>query len=127
MAGRSAQQSEDLVRDASQHGGWVGNGRLHAGKDIADPATSLDAISNPPNDRYRVEAAGNIAPVAVAALAVDGKGVNEAAVDAGTFSFADLKSYRDPNFLPGAVKYGDLKSLRRLAAAQGIKFIKAAK
>jgi hypothetical protein len=33
------------------------------------------------------------------------------AIDTGGFRFVDLKSYRDPNFLPGAVKYGDLPAL----------------
>ena len=31
------------------------------------------------------------------------------------FRFADLRSYRDPSFLPGAVKYGDLPTLERIS------------
>jgi hypothetical protein len=58
---------------------------------------------------------------------VAGWGVNEAALTPNGFEFADLKSYRDPNFLPGAVKYGGMKTLRRLAADHGIQFIKAGK
>ena len=34
------------------------------------------------------------------------------------FRFANLKSYRDPNFLPGAVKYGDLLALMKLCRAE---------
>ena len=78
-------------------------------------------------EHIRVEADVDIAPVALAALAVAGEGVNEAAVGVGRFAFVNLKSYRDPNFLPGAVKYGDIKALRRLATAQGIQFVKGAK
>ena len=78
-------------------------------------------------EHIRVEADADIAPVALAALAVAGEGVDEAAVGGGRFAFANLKTYRDPNFLPGAVKYGDIKALRRLVTAQGIQFVKGAK
>ena len=78
-------------------------------------------------EHIRVEADASITPVTLAALAVAGWGVNEAALTPNGFEFADLKSYRDPNFLPGAVKYGGMKTLRRLAADHGIQFIKAGK
>ena len=128
--GRPLAQSR-VVRNPRQFAGYsfAYNHTLFARRvhDVLTVLAWVRGFESEKPEHIRVEAAGNIAPVAVAALAVDGKGVKEAAVNAGTFSFADLKSYRDPNFLPGAVKYGDLKSLRRLAAAQGIKFIKAAK
>ena len=75
-------------------------------------------------EHIRVEADAATSPVALAALAMSGRGVNEATVHAGKFAFANLKSYRDPNFLPGAVKYGGLKTLRRLAAANGVQLKK---
>ena len=37
-------------------------------------------------------------------------------VDTKGFRFAQLKSFRNPDFLPGAVKYGDLPALLALAA-----------
>jgi hypothetical protein len=55
-------------------------------------------------------------PLAAAALAQAGDAVHKAAIDTGGFRFVDLSSYRDPNFLPGAVKYGDLPALLALAA-----------
>jgi dienelactone hydrolase len=55
-------------------------------------------------------------PLAAAALAQSGGAVDKAAIDTGGFRFVDLKSYRDPNFLPGAVKYGDLPALLALSA-----------
>jgi dienelactone hydrolase len=55
-------------------------------------------------------------PLAAAALAQAGDAVHKAAIDTGGFRFVDLNSYRDPNFLPGAVKYGDLPALLALAA-----------
>ena len=37
-------------------------------------------------------------------------------IDTRGFRFRQLKSFRDPAFLPGAVKYGDLPALLALAA-----------
>ncbi|MCP4614512.1 MAG: acetylxylan esterase [Planctomycetes bacterium] len=55
-------------------------------------------------------------PWVAAARAVTGNEVDSAAIDTGGFRFANLASYRDINFLPGAVKYGDLPSLLALSA-----------
>jgi len=57
-------------------------------------------------------------PWVAAALAVAGADVDGAAIDTGGFRFANLESYRDVNFLPGAVKYGDLPALLALSAPQ---------
>jgi hypothetical protein len=55
-------------------------------------------------------------PVAAAARAIAGSAIDRAAIDTGGFRFADLKNYRDLNFLPGAVKYGDVPALLALSA-----------
>lgn len=55
-------------------------------------------------------------PVAAAARVIAGTAIDKAAIDTGGFRFADLTSYRDPQFLPGAVKYGDLPALLALSA-----------
>lgn len=55
-------------------------------------------------------------PWVAAARAQAGGAIDRAAIDTGGFRFADLKSYRDVNFLPGAVKYGDLPALLALSA-----------
>ena len=55
-------------------------------------------------------------PLAAAARAIAGNQIDKAAIDTQGFRFADITSYRDPNFLPGAVKYGDLPSLLALSA-----------
>jgi hypothetical protein len=39
-------------------------------------------------------------------------------VDTRGFRFASLKSYRAPDFLPGALKYGDLPAILALSAPQ---------
>jgi dienelactone hydrolase len=55
-------------------------------------------------------------PVAAAARATAGDQIDAAAIDTKGFRFVALKSYRDPDFLPGAVKYGDLPALLALNA-----------
>ncbi|MBL7185746.1 MAG: acetylxylan esterase [Phycisphaerae bacterium] len=57
-------------------------------------------------------------PWVAAALVLAGAVVDSAAIDTGGFRFANLESYRDVNFLPGAVKYGDLPALLALCAPQ---------
>ena len=68
-----------------------------------------------PVDLLGIEGAG---PWVAAAWALAGDAVDSAAVDTGGFRFVDLTSYRDVNFLPGAVKYGDVPGLVALAAPQ---------
>ncbi len=55
-------------------------------------------------------------PLVAAARAIAGSAIDKAAIDTAGFRFADLTSYRDPDFLPGAVKYGDLPGLLALSA-----------
>ncbi len=59
---------------------------------------------------------GGAGPIVAAARAIAGKLVNKAAVDTGGFRFVNLTSYQDVNFVPGAVKYGDLPGLLSLSA-----------
>jgi hypothetical protein len=48
--------------------------------------------------------------LAACAASVSGS-VKSVQLENDTFRFVDLSSYRDPNFVPGAVKYGDLPGL----------------
>ena len=54
-------------------------------------------------------------PWVAAARALAGDALDKVALDTKGFRFGDLRSYRDPNFLPGAVKYGDVPGLLKLA------------
>lgn len=56
------------------------------------------------------------APCALAARALAGGEVKSALVDTEQFRFQELTSWIDVNFLPGAVKYGDLPGLIALSA-----------
>ena len=60
------------------------------------------------------------APWAAAANALAGGVVDRLAVDTRSFRFVELESYRDPNFLPGGVKYGDLPGILSLSAPRPI-------
>lgn len=59
-------------------------------------------------------------PHVAAARAIAGGAIETAAIDTAGFRFADIASWRDPNFLPGAVKYGDLPALLALGAPNPI-------
>ena len=60
------------------------------------------------------------APWAAAALAQSRGAVDRAAIDTAGFRFANLKSVRDINLLPGVVKYGDLPGLLSLAGPMSL-------
>ena len=61
------------------------------------------------------------AAMALVAAVVAPKGsVQSVQLSDASFRFADVKSYRAPNFVPGAVKYGDLPALIETAKSLGI-------
>lgn len=60
-------------------------------------------------------------PWVAAARALAGAAVDSATIDTGGYRFANLPSYRDVNFLPGAAKYGDLPALLALSAPQRLR------
>jgi len=66
--------------------------------------------------RLHLVATNGTGAIALAARAIAGSKVDKATVHLDGFRFADLKSYRDPNFLPGIVKYGDVPVLAALNA-----------
>lgn len=55
-------------------------------------------------------------PLVAAARAIAGDQVDHAAVVTNGFRFTSLKFYREPDFLPGITKYGDLPGLLSLSA-----------
>ena len=63
-------------------------------------------------------ATGSAGPVAAAARFQSGKVVSKAVIDTGGFRFVDLENWRDPQFLPGVVRYGDLPGLLALNAPE---------
>jgi hypothetical protein len=59
-------------------------------------------------------------PLVAAARTQAGTSVTRAFVDTRGFRFAALTSYRDPDFLQGAVKYGDLPGILSLGTPQSL-------
>ena len=60
-------------------------------------------------------------PIAATARAIAGNVVARAVIDTDGFRFENIRSYRDPNFLPGIVKYGDLPAILALNAPSPLK------
>jgi Acetyl xylan esterase (AXE1) len=60
---------------------------------------------------------------AAPAAAIVGEQVARVAIDTGKFRFTTVTSYRDPNFVPGGVKYGDLPMLLALRSPHPLKLI----
>ena len=63
-----------------------------------------------PREKVYLVGTGGAGPIAAAARAQAGEAVDRLAIDTGRFRFANLTSIDDPDFLPGAAKYGDLAS-----------------
>ena len=68
----------------------------------------------------RIEAAGPLAAVALAARAMAGASVDELRVEPLGFRFAQVDGLWDASMVPGAVKYGDLLGLAALGAPHAI-------
>jgi hypothetical protein len=85
---------------------------------VHDILTLVAWVRNEDHGPQKVHLVGvhGAGPLVAAARAIAGKAVDRAAVDTAGFRFANLTSYRDPNFLPGSVKYGDLPALLALSA-----------
>jgi dienelactone hydrolase len=57
---------------------------------------------------------------AAAAKFIAGSAIDRTAIDTAGFRFASLTEFDDPQFLPGAVKYGDVPALLALSAGSEI-------
>ena len=55
-----------------------------------------------------------------AAKAIAGPAIDRTAIDTAGFRFASLTEFDDPQFLPGAVKYGDVPGLLALSAGSEV-------
>ncbi len=89
---------------------------------VHDILTLIASVQDGEHRPDRIDLIGvhGAGPWVAGALAQCGPSVDRAAIDTGGFRFVDLKSYRDPNFLPGPVKYGDLPGLLALAAPRAL-------
>jgi dienelactone hydrolase len=53
----------------------------------------------------------DVGPIVAAARAMSGGAIGRAVIDTGGFRFGRVPDLRDPNFLPGGAKYGDIPGL----------------
>ena len=85
---------------------------------VHDVLTLISWVGNDEHEPKRLNLIGTngAGPIAAAARTVAGAAVNKLAVDTRGFRFRDLANYRHPDFLVGAVKYGDLPALLALSA-----------
>jgi dienelactone hydrolase len=91
---------------------------------VHDVLTLVSWIRNDDHAPKRVNllAFNGAGPIAAAARVVAGKAIDKLALDTGGFRFADITDYRDPNFVPGAVKYGDIHALLALSSPNPLWF-----
>lgn len=86
--------------------------RVH---DILTVTAWINGDEHSPKALYAVGVNGG-GPVLAAARMIAGSEFDAAAIDTGGFRFSRLKSWKHANFLPGAVKYGDIPTLLSLSA-----------
>ncbi len=71
-------------------------------------------------DKVHVVGLNSAGPWAAAAKFIAGPAIDRTAIDTAGFRFASLTEFDDPQFLPGAVKYGDVPSLLALSAGSDV-------
>lgn len=87
----------------------------HRASDVLTLAAAAPAILSAKTQVHVISDEGS-APYVAAAGAISGDLLHSIAIDTGGFRFSGLRSWRDPRFLPGTVKYGDLPALLALYA-----------
>ncbi len=121
LAGGKSQDDVRVVKNPREFAGYsfAYNHTLFARRvhDVMSLISWVSGFEEEKPQEVMVIAKGGIEPVALAALSQI-KGVKNVTLEKTKFRFANLKSYRDPNFLPGAVKYGDLPALMKLSRAK---------
>lgn len=86
--------------------------RVH---DILTVTSWITEDEHKPNEVILVGVSG-AAPVAAAVAASTPDVYGRVVLDTAAFRFATLQTFRDPDFVPGAVKYGDLPGVLSLIA-----------
>lgn len=83
---------------------------------VQDVLAAIELTRQSDAGPVRLAAVGDAGKWGAAALALSGGAVERAAIDTAGFRFRDVHDVYAADFLPGAVKYGDLPGLLTLAA-----------
>ncbi len=85
---------------------------------VRDVLTAVKYIRGHERKSSRVDVVGvsGAGPVVAAARALARSSIDRAAIETGGFRFSRLLDFRDPDFVPGGAKYGDLPALLALGA-----------
>ena len=85
---------------------------------VHDLLTLISFVANDEHGTKNVVLVGanGAGPIAATARAIVGEAVQTAIVDTQGFRFGGITQYGDVNFLPGAIKYGDLPGILALNA-----------
>ena len=89
---------------------------------VHDILTLVSFVQRDEHDTQRIHVVGlnGAAAIVSAACATMRDAVDKMAVDSANFRFAGIESYRHPEFVPGAVKYGDFPTLLALFAPESV-------
>ncbi|MCA9263476.1 MAG: acetylxylan esterase [Planctomycetales bacterium] len=120
LAGKSADAAQnrqvDNPRDfAGYTYGYNPTLFAHRVHDVLSLIAFIRQYETPPS-KLHVWGLDGAGPIVAAARALAGDAIDEAVVHTAGFRFADLTQWRDANFVPGAVKYGDVPALLALSA-----------
>lgn len=117
-AGENLTESADAslqrrVADSRQYCGFTyGYNPVRFARRAQDVLTAVIAISKRfPDLPVRVAASEGAGPLAAAARLIAGSEIDQLEVDTEGFRFANLDSVWDSQFVPGAVKFGDLPAM----------------
>ena len=119
LSGADAIDQQHVVKNPREFAGYTfGYNHPLFVKRVHDVLTLIAFVKGDEHEPKEVNliGTGGAGPIAAAARAIVGSAVDKAAVDTAGFRFENLTSYRDVDFVPGAVKYGDLPGLLSLSA-----------
>ncbi len=119
-AGQSGKVSgQRLTNDKRSYSAFTyGYNRTLAAERCSDLLTVIAAASRDEQDELPILLLGDQGSAAwsVPAAAIAGSQVDQAILVTNGFRYEQIRDFKDPNFVPGAVKYGDIPALIALRA-----------
>ncbi len=111
----STDQAQRVIADARPFAAFTfGYNRTLMADQVADAIDVIGYGSKVSTEPLMIVGTGDSAPIALAAAALTDADIGGAALMLDDFRFVNADSYKSPDFVPGAVKYGDVDSLLTL-------------